>query len=70
MNYNTYDEFWLERLSYEPKQKGIYFSREEREWALKQTDYKYFGYYEFDDKQRIAVAILGWCAEYMNKELE
>ncbi|QDP50351.1 MAG: hypothetical protein Tp178MES00d2C33159851_141 [Prokaryotic dsDNA virus sp.] len=59
-----YEEFWLERLSYKAKEQGTdTFTKEEVEWAIKQTDYKYFGDYEFSDQQKMAVDILVWAAQ-------
>ena len=59
MNYNNYNQFWLERLSHDAIQNGKnHFTKEEIQWALKQADYKYFGDYEMDDNQRIAVSIM------------
>ena len=59
MNYNNYQHFWLERLSYDAIQNGkSQFTKEEIQWALKQADYEYFGDYEMDDNQRIAVSIM------------
>ena len=59
MNYNNYQHFWLERLSYDAIQSGNnLFTKEEIQWALKQADYKYFDDYEMDDNQRIAVSIM------------
>lgn len=59
MNYNNYQHFWLERLSYEAIQKGLNrFTEDEIRWAVKQADYKYFGDYEMTDNQRIAVSIM------------
>lgn len=59
-----YEESWLERLSYKAKEQGTdAFTKEEVEWAIKQTDYKYFGDYEFSDQQKMAVDILVWAAQ-------
>ena len=59
MNYNSYNDFWMERLSYEAIQKELNrFTEDEIRWAVKQADYKYFGDYEMDDNQRIAVSIM------------
>ena len=59
MNYNNYNHFWLERLSYDAIQNGRNkFTKEEIQWALKQANGKYFGDYEMDDNQRIAVSIM------------
>lgn len=67
-NEQTYNQFWLERLPWMATEKeDVYFTDEERKWALMQTGYKYFGFYEFTEQQKIAVAILEWCAEYINK---
>ena len=47
MNYNSYNHFWLERLSYDAIQNGKnHFTKEEIQWALKQTAYEDFGDYE------------------------
>jgi len=59
----TYDQFWMERLSWKAEEKGIAFTKEEIQWAVYQTEYKYFGDYEFSDQQRMAVDILVWAAE-------
>ena len=59
MNYNNYNHFLLERLSYDAIQNGRNkFTKEEIQWALKQANGKYFGDYEMDDNQRIAVSIM------------
>lgn len=61
MKYSSYSDFWLERLSYDAIQNGNgnnHFTKEEIQWALKQADGKYFGDYEMDDNQRIAVSIM------------
>ena len=59
MNYNNYNQFWLERLSYDAIQNGKnLFTKEEIQWALKQSAYEYFGDYEMNDNQRIAVSIM------------
>lgn len=56
----TYDQFQLS-LAYT---EG--FSKEEIEWALYETNYRYFGSYEFTDQQKMAVDILEWAAkEYL-----
>lgn len=59
-----YNQFWLSRLSLDAQ--PVYFTKEEREWALRQADYKYFGDYEMDDSQRIALEILVWATEHAN----
>lgn len=51
----SYDTFRMEYFSYG---KTAQFTKEEIQWAINQTEYKYFGYYEFDDTQKIAVDIL------------
>ena len=56
----SYDEFWMKYLSLEAV---TYFSKEEIAWAIKQTEYKYFGHYELSDQERIAVEILVWAAK-------
>ena len=65
----TYDQFWLSRLSWMAIEKApAYFTKEEREWALEQVEYKYFGEYEMVDSQRIAVEIMVWCTKYSIEE--
>lgn len=54
--YKSYDEFWLERLSYEAQPAS--FTKEEVEWAIRQTEHKYFGEYQLCDNELIAVDIL------------
>lgn len=59
----TYNQFYMERTSWSAEQKApIQFTKEEIEWAIKQTEYKYFGSYEFSDQQQMAVEILVWVA--------
>lgn len=59
----TYNQFYMERTSWSAQQKApIHFTVEEIEWAVAQTEYKYFGCYEFTDQQEIAMEILVWCA--------
>lgn len=60
----TYNQFYMERTSWSAEQKGpIQFTKDEIEWAIKQTEYKYFGSYEFSDQQQMAVEILVWVAK-------
>lgn len=56
----SYDEFQTKRLY--PKELCT-FSKEEVEWALYETEYKYFGMYEFTDQQAMALDILEWAAK-------
>ena len=64
MNYNSYNDFWMERMSWTAMENGTnIFTKEDIEWALSMTDYKYFGHYELDDKQKMAVDILVWAAQ-------
>lgn len=69
MNLNeiTYHDFYMERASYTAQSKEpLKFSKEEIEWAVEQTEYKYFGDYEFTDQQKIAVEIIVWASkEYL-----
>lgn len=63
----TYPDFYMDRTSWIAKSKGpILFTKEEIEWAAKQTEYKYFGDYEFSDNQKIAVEILVWASSQYN----
>jgi hypothetical protein len=66
----TYNQFYMERTSWSAQQKApIHFTVEEIEWAIEQTEYKYFGNYEMTDQQQIAVEILIWCArEKLNEQ--
>lgn len=60
----TYNQFYMERTSWSAEQKGaIHFTTEEIQWAIEQTEYKYFGSYEFSDQQEMAVVILVWVAK-------
>lgn len=60
----TYNQFYMERTSWSAEQKApIHFTKEEIEWAIEQTEYKYFGSYEFSDQQTMAVEILVWAAK-------
>lgn len=69
MNYEDYGAFWLGRVSLKAIEDGKnIFTREEVEWALSMTDYKYFGVYEFDDKQKMAVDILAWAVQQYLRE--
>lgn len=64
----TYNQFYMERTSWSAEQKApIHFTKEEVEWAIEQTEYKYFGSYEFSDQQIIAVEILVCAAKGMIK---
>lgn len=64
----TYNQFYMERTSWKAEQKApINFTKEEIEWAIEQTKYKYFGSYEFSDQQEMAVEILVWAAKEMIK---
>ncbi|MCY1440348.1 hypothetical protein D9M71_566200 [compost metagenome] len=57
----TYNQFYMERTSWSAEQKApIHFTKEEIEWAIEQTEYKYFGSYEFSDQQQIAMEIILW----------
>lgn len=62
MNYNNYNHFWLERLSYDAIQNGKnHFTKEEIHWALSQLKLagsKYFNQCMMDDNQRIAMSIM------------
>ena len=60
MEYGDYHTFWMARMSYTAQPTE--FTKEEIQWAIKQTEYKYFGDYEFCGKQRIAMDILVWAA--------
>lgn len=64
----TYNQFYMERTSWSAEQKApIHFTKEEIEWAIEQTKYKYFGSYEFSDQQEMAVEILVWATKEMIK---
>ena len=42
----TYNQFYMERTSWSAEQKApIHFTTEEIQWAIEQTEYKYFGSY-------------------------
>lgn len=57
----TYNQFYMERTSWSAEQKApIHFTKEEIEWAIEQTEYKYFGCYEMSDQQEMAMEILLW----------
>ena len=62
MNYNSYNDFWMERMSWRAKENGTNtFTKEEVEWALRWVDDDHrFGDGELDDKQKMAVDILVW----------
>lgn len=68
----TYNQFYMERTSWSAEQKageaGIHFTKEEIEWAIEQTEYKYFGEYSFSDQQEMAVEILLWVVKESLKE--
>lgn len=65
----TYNQFYMERTSWSAEQKApIHFTVEEIEWAVAQTEYKYFGSYEFTDQQEMAVEILLWVVKQSMKE--
>lgn len=55
----SYDQFWLKHFSYSVK---THFTAEEIQWAIKQTEYKYFGDYDLSDQQKMAVDILVWAS--------
>ena len=62
----TYNQFYMERLSWTSQQNvpnSIHFTTEEIQWAIEQTQYKYFGSYEFTEQQQMAVEILVWVAK-------
>lgn len=60
----TYNDFYMQRKSWTVEQKSpIHFTNEEIQWAINETEYKYFGAYEFKDQQQMAVDILVWCAK-------
>jgi hypothetical protein len=59
----------MERTSWSAEQKApIHFSVEEIQWAIEQTEYKYFGQYEFSDQQEMAMEILLWVVKQSMKE--
>lgn len=65
----TYNQFYMERTSWSAEQKApIHFTKEEIEWAIEQTEYKYFGSYPFDDRQEIAMEIILWAVKESLKE--
>lgn len=65
----TYNQFYMERTSWSAEQKApIHFTKEEIQWAIEQTEYKYFGVYELDDKQQMAMEILLWVVKESLKE--
>lgn len=67
----SYHDFYMDRTSWTAQQKSpIFFTKEEVQWAVKQTDYKYFGDYEFSDQQKMAVDILVWVAQEKIREYE
>ena len=61
----TYNDFDKHRLYYGRSGAPIHFTKEEIEWAIYETEYKYFGTYEFTDQQQMAVDILVWCAKQL-----
>lgn len=73
MNYNSYNDFWIERLSYNAIQNGKNkFTKEEIQWALclVEDDHR-FGDAELDDKQKMAVDVLVWTArKYFLDQIE
>ena len=72
MNYNSYNDFWMERMSWRAMESGANtFTKEEIEWAIRMTDYNCFGDYGLDDKQEMAVDILVWASrKYLEDQLE
>ena len=64
MNCNSYNDFWMERMSWKAMQNGAnIFTKEEIEWALCWVDdYCHFGDGELCDKQKMAVDIVVWAA--------
>lgn len=65
----TYNQFYMERTSWSAEQKApVHFTKEEIEWAIEQTEYKYFGCYEFTDQQEMAMEILLWVVKQSMKE--
>jgi len=64
-----YNDFYMQRLSWTAEQIApTHFTNEEIQWAINETEYKYFGTYEFTDQQQMAVDILVWCAKEMIKK--
>ena len=65
MNYNSYNDFWMERVSRTAMENGTNtFTKEDIEWALRLVDDDHrFGDGELDDKQKMAVDILIWSAQ-------
>lgn len=64
----TYNQFYMERTSWSAEQKApIHFTVEEIEQAVAQTEYKYFGSYEFTDQQEMAMEILLWVVKQSMK---
>lgn len=61
LDYENFEDFWLKRLSFDAQ--PITFTDDEVLWAICETDYKYFGHYEFTDAQKAAVEILVWTAQ-------
>jgi len=73
MNYNSYNDFWMERMSWRAMENGTNtFTKEEIEWALRWVDDDHrFGDAELDDKQKMAVNILVWAAQkYLEGQIE
>lgn len=64
MNYKSYNDFWMERMSRIAVENGTNtFTKEEIEWALHWVDDDHrFGDAELDDKQCMAVDILVWAS--------
>lgn len=67
MEYDDYHTFWMARMSYTAQPTE--FTKEEIQWAIKQTEYKYFGDYEFSHEQKMAVDILVWFANSHIKDM-
>ena len=65
MNYNSYNDFWMERMSWSAMESGAnIFTKEEIEWALRWADDDHhFGDGELDDKQKMVVDVLVWAAQ-------
>lgn len=64
MNYNSYNDFWMERMSWRAMESGANtFTKEEIEWALCWVDDDcHFGDGELCDKQKMAVDIVVWAS--------
>lgn len=61
LTYDNYEDFWLKRISCNGQ--PMEFTESEILWAIRQTEYKYFGIYELSDAQKAAVDIIIWCAQ-------